>query len=292
MTSLRITHTSTVTSDQIDHLGHMNVRYYAVNARAATRAVLADLGVPRTRDVDIVDMYTRHHHEQLLGTELVVRSGILGVDSTSIRIYHELADAATGDLPATFVYRVRSDIPIDHVATVELPRHGEPRSIDIEARPSHPTLDTVRELGLAMRAPRVLDDSELDDSGTVSPHMVPMLIWGGTTPDGADFQLTHEGPNGESIGWATMETRIGIVRLPGRETRIQSFGATTAVADKTTAMSMWAYDLDTGEVLVTFEVVSLLFNIDARSAMSIPDTMRAEHLANLHPELGSRRPTG
>ncbi|MFT6393412.1 MAG: hypothetical protein ACJA14_002942, partial [Ilumatobacter sp.] len=30
---LAVTHTSTVTADQIDHLGHMNVRYYGVNAR-------------------------------------------------------------------------------------------------------------------------------------------------------------------------------------------------------------------------------------------------------------------
>ncbi len=48
MSGLTTTHTSTVTEDQIDHLGHMNVRFYAVNARAGTDALLADLGLGRT----------------------------------------------------------------------------------------------------------------------------------------------------------------------------------------------------------------------------------------------------
>ena len=34
MSELRTTHESAVTDDQIDHLGHMNVRFYAVNAQA------------------------------------------------------------------------------------------------------------------------------------------------------------------------------------------------------------------------------------------------------------------
>jgi acyl-CoA thioesterase FadM len=61
------------------------------------------------------------------------------------------------------------------------------------------------------------------------------------------------------------------------------------MADKTTQMAMWAYDLDSGDLLVSFEVVSVLFDIGARRAMSIPDDLRTEHGARLHPELGSRR---
>ena len=71
---LAVTHHSTVTEEQIDHLGHMNVRFYGVNAAAGTRALLAELGVGRRR-AQVVDLYTRHRREQLLGAELVVRSG-------------------------------------------------------------------------------------------------------------------------------------------------------------------------------------------------------------------------
>lgn len=285
MTELSTTHTSVVTEDQIDHLGHMNVRYYGVNARAATYSVLAGLGIGGS--LDVFDMYTRHHREQLLGTELEVRSGVLGVDTESIRIYHELANAVTGELAATFVYRVRTDTPFDHLDAVDLPAHGAPRSIDLDAVGSMPSLDTVRSLDLAMRAPRTITTDDTGGGDTVSPHFVPMLIWGGTSPDGSEQSLTMIGPNGERMGWATMETRIGIRRLPTVGTQIQAFGATTAMADKTTQMSMWSFDVDSGELLVSFEVVSVLFNIDERRAMSIPDHLRAEHAAHFHPEIST-----
>lgn len=275
---LTVTHTSTVTEDQIDHLGHMNVRYYAVNARAATRSFLGT--------GEVFDMYTRHFREQLLGTELDVRSGVLSTDTDSTKVYHELANAATGDLAATFVYRVRAQAPDD--SSIELPAHGQPRSIDIDAAMSSPAIDELRSLGLAMRAERTIVHDDLGSGDTVSASMVPMLFWGGESLDGKEQQLVHTGPNGENIGWATMETRAVVNRLPGLGTRIQSFGATTAIADKTTQTSMWVYDLDSGDLLAAFEVVSVLFDIGARRAMSIPDDMRAEQTAQLHPEFGSR----
>lgn len=276
---LNVTHTSTVTADQIDHLGHMNVRYYAVNARAATRSLLGH--------GQIFDMYTRHHREQLLGAELEVRSGVLGVDSGSTRLYHELVNVSTGEPAATFVYRVRSDTPVDHVDAIEFPDHGRPRSINLDAVIATPALDQLQRLELAMRAPRELTRDDTGGGDTVSSSMAPMLFWGGTPVDGTEQQLVHTGPNGENIGWATMETRVVIDRLPELGTRIQSFGATTAIADKTTQTSMWVYNLDDGHLLASFEVVSVLFDISARRAMSIPDDMRAEQVAQLHPEFGS-----
>ena len=63
MTRLTKTHTSTVTEDQIDHLGHMNVLFYAVNARAGTNALLTDLDWEDPAEADVFDMYTRHHRE-------------------------------------------------------------------------------------------------------------------------------------------------------------------------------------------------------------------------------------
>ncbi|MFK7919204.1 MAG: hypothetical protein AB8G14_14105 [Ilumatobacter sp.] len=282
---LTVTHTSTVTEDQIDHLGHMNVRYYAVNARAATRSLLGS--------GQIFDMYTRHHREQLLGSELEVRTGILGVDADSTQLYHELVNVSTGYAAATFVYRVRSNTPIDQVDTVTMPEHGRPRSIDLESVMTTPALSELQELGLAMRAPRDVNTDDTGGGDTVASSLVPMLFWGGEPADGSEFKLVHTGPNGENMGWATMETRVVLNRLPVLGTRIQSFSAVTAVADKTSQQTLWVYDLDgndgSGELLASFEVVSVLFDIGARRAMSIPDEMRARDFSELHPELGSQR---
>lgn len=280
---LTVTHTSTVTADQIDHLGHMNVRYYAVNARAATRSFVGS-GL-------IVDMYTRHHREQLLGAELEVRSGVIddahhsGGDTVSV--YHELVNSTTGDIAATFVYRVRNETPLDGIEIIEMPDHGRPRSIDLGAAMATPELDELRHLDLAMRAPRLLDREDTGGGETVTASMIPMLFWGGEPVDGSAKELVTTGPDGQPVGWATMETRAIIKRLPVLGTRIQSFSANTAVADKTTQSSMWVFDLETDELLASFEVVSILFDIGARRALSIPDDMRADETAKLHPGLGA-----
>ncbi|HZM29222.1 MAG TPA: thioesterase family protein, partial [Acidimicrobiales bacterium] len=103
---LPITHRSEVTEDQIDHLGHMNVRFYAVNAQAGTAAMLAGLPGWGGRPYAVHDVYTRHHREQLVGTPLVVRSAVLGAGADGLRLHHELAAEDTGELAATFVHGI------------------------------------------------------------------------------------------------------------------------------------------------------------------------------------------
>src|SRR3954453_14012617 len=168
---LAVTHTSSVTEDQIDHLGHMNVRYYGVNAHAATNAVLAGLeGWPDGPHL-VHDTYTPHHREQLLGTSLLVRSGMLGADAGGLRIHHELVPTNAEALAATFVHRVS---PIDENGTrlavpdaavdaataqaIERPPYAAPRTVDLDVDPlaSAPSLEEVIERNLAMRKPRTI----------------------------------------------------------------------------------------------------------------------------------------
>ena len=118
------------------------------------------------------------------------------------------------------------------------------------------------------------------------------LIWGGPPPEEHEHDWIQQGPNGERMGWATMESRLRVNRLPPLGARIQSFGATTAIERKTTRSTMWAYDLAEGEVLVAFEVINLAFDIDARRSMLIPDDYVAGEQRHFHPEFArGRRPT-
>ena len=59
-TPLTVTHHSAVTEDQIDHLGHMNVRFYGVNAHAGTAAILDRLAMHAIR-IDIIGPSYRQH---------------------------------------------------------------------------------------------------------------------------------------------------------------------------------------------------------------------------------------
>lgn len=284
----------------------MNVRYYGVNAHAATAAVLDAIDLPRD-DTEVVDAYTRHHREQLLGAPLTVRSGVLDVGAVDLRLYHELANEDTGVLAATFVHRVRrvdSDrggLPLpDGVAgragelMTTIPPHGASRSIPIESDPlaSAPSLPDLRERNLAMRKPRAVSTEECTSDGTFVRTMAPMLVWGGEPIERRMPEMLHTTHDGRRIGWASMETRLAIHRLPRAGDLIQSFSAVLALRDKTSHRILWAYDVDREELLVSFEIVNLAFDVEARAPMTIPDDARAAERAVLHPELAPRPTSG
>jgi acyl-CoA thioesterase FadM len=303
-TDLTTTHHSVVTDDQIDHLGHMNVRFYGVNAQAGSRSLLAAIATDDPRRFVPVDFYTRHHREQLLGARLVVRSGVVDVGVDQLRLYHELANEETGTLAATFVHRVvaeeangdRSPLSDDittraRAMVVAIPEHGATRSISLEADPvaSAPSLERVRELDLAMRQVRAVTPEECDASGTYLRSNAPMLTWAGEPVHRGNPEMLYEGPAGERMGWASMETRIAIRRLPRAGDRVQSFSAVIGLADKTSYRIQWVYEVDGGDLLTTFEIVNLAFDTGSRRPLSIPARLRAAEQSVLHEELAPRR---
>jgi len=300
---LAVTHTSSVTADQIDHLGHMNVRYYGVNAHAGTASMVSELdGWPAGPHL-VHDTYTRHHREQLLGTPLLVRSAVLDADAGGVRLHHELVPADAEGLAATFLHRVS---PIDEsgarlavpqaaidaalaLAVAPLP-YAAPRTIDptVDLLTAAPGLDVVQERGLAIRKPRTIGAEETDGRGSYRPEAMMMLLWGGEIPERAEGwgPDLHEGPQGELMGWALMETRVQLDRLPRAGTRIQSFGATIAIHERATHRMHWCYDLDRRRLLCAFEAVDLAFDTRARRSMVIPDSIRRRQESVLHPDLG------
>ena len=301
---LRVTHEFTVREDQIDHLGHMNVRFYAVAAREGTDALLAELPGWGGRPHVVHDLYTRHLREQLLGTRLVVRSGLIAASADGLTLHHELAAADTGVLAAAFVYRVaavgeggRVHLPAPLVEglaaeVTPAPDYAVTRTISLAADgPSTaPALAQAVERGLALRRPRPVTAEECDAAGRYRVDMAPLLTWGGE-PIGDDRGgALDEGADGTLMGWASMETRLQAVRLPRVGDSIQSFGACVAVHDKVTHRVHWAYDVDRGDLLTAFEVVSLAFDVRSRRPMRIPDATRARELAALQPDLAPRLP--
>ncbi|MFP5321736.1 MAG: hypothetical protein ACLGIC_07785 [Acidimicrobiia bacterium] len=296
MTELRTTHRTTVTEDMIDHLGHMNVRWYGVAARAASEAVVRDLGGEGDLAVDAVDVYTRHFNEQLLGAELEVRSAVLAAGGGSLRVYHELRNTGSGDLAASFVHRLEAtsggDVVAEWPPAVEgrgdIPEHGRPRTISLDTEPlaAAPTLAELQaDPLLAMRHPRRIEAEECRPDGGYDPGNGPMLLWGGEPLEGATGPTLHAGPNGEVVGWATMEHRMAISRLPRLGDRIQSFGCVVELFDKVTHRLMWAYDLDAEELLVAFEVVDIALDTVSRRAVPIPGELRGHAEARLRPDL-------
>lgn len=299
MSELRVTHKSQVTEEQIDHLGHMNVRYYAINAKAGTQACLEALGWDGPTSIH--DIYTRHHHEQLLGTPLEVRSLVLAAGTEGIDLHHELRASDSDDLAATFVHRVapldgdgqRTGFPDRVVAAAAeqvgaVPDYATTRtvSLDTDLLASAPTLEVAVERGLAMRKPRQVSADECHPDGSYETSFAAVLTWGGEPIDErARGDIPHKTDGGARMAWAAMENRVTVNAWPRRGDRIQSFGAPVEVFDKVVHRIQWAFDLDTGVLLNAFEVVSLAFDINARRPMSIPDRFRAYDLDALQPDL-------
>lgn len=296
MTELHTTHRTTVTEDMIDHLGHMNVRWYGVAARAGSDAVVA--GLPAAADVEVraVDLYTRHFREQLLGAELEVRSAVLSGAAGILRLYHELRNVETDELAASFVHglEVRDGGALAEAWTdivsgsADIPEHGRPRSISLDTSPldAAPSFDAVRrdEL-LAMRLPRTIGADECLPDGSYDSGGAPFLLWGGEPLDGATGPTLHAGPDGQLVGWATMENRMVIRRLPRLADRIQSFGAVVEIGDKTTHRVMWCFDVERGDLLVAFEVVDVALDTVSRRAVPIPPELRGHAEDRFRPDL-------
>ena len=285
---LRTTHTSTVTEDQIDHLGHMNVRYYAGNAHAGLRAFLAELpgwgGRPARGP--------RHLHAPL--PRAAARVAARGAQRRprpptprGLRVHHELPQRGRRRPRRHLRPRAQPDRRgRSAAAAVRGRRRGRARrrdrrspttrcartlSLDTDLLAGAPSLALLLERGLAMRKPRQVAPEECDESGRFRVELAPMLTWGGEQVAPDPDEMLVETSDGVLMGWATMETRVQMGDLPRAGDRIQSFGALrrARTTSRCTGCS-WAYDLDSGALLTAFEFVGLAFDVRNRCADEHP----------------------
>lgn len=287
LAALVISHQSRVEADHIDDLGHMNVRYYGMNAHEATLTMCDQLGIG---DRCILSTYTRHHHEQLEGAELEVRSAVAIETGPGLWLYHELRNRATNDLAATFVHELDHPGLDGHaeVPAVSLPDYGWPRTLRLDSNglTSAPPMSQLVAGGHAARRPRAVDREDTRGSDTVAPWLAKNLIWGGEHVEAGDSDWIRTLPRGERYAFVVMETRMWIRKEPITVgTPIQSFRARLEVGTKIEREIAWVYDSSTAEPLAAIESVELCFSMDHRRSMAIPAHDRAEREADLHPEL-------
>lgn len=276
---LTSTHVATVAPEHIDDLGHMNVRWYGHHAVMGSRALGQHLGLQP--DLGLISAYTRHHNEQMEGSELEVSSGVL--DGPTLRFHHELRNRSDGQLAATFVHEL--DHPPIEVPLMAVPDYAAPRSLQLEsnALASAPALAELRDRDLAMRLERTVTTEDSHGADVVPTWLVNNLIWGGERIDEGPW--IHAGPNGERIAFANMESRTWIGAAAPLGIRIQSFGATVHMSEKITRTVNWAFDLDTEQPVAVFEVVNLCFDLNTRRSLAMPPVTRKRQMARFHPDL-------
>lgn len=305
-TELQTLHEATVGADEIDHLGHMNVRFYAEKALRGSSALAQQLGLSRERCaelgtiLELRETFTRHYREQMKDAHLVVRGGILDVRSDGLRMYHELLNPARDERAATFVHEMglrdlgtRAPRPLPEMVVDEAvhrrvawPEHGRPRTVDLSREPQELTLREARERGLAMREVRTLGKAECDEDGFFPAIRYAELVWGGVPVSSrVGFVPLHDLPDGGKMGWAILESRGVLRRQPRAGTRIQSFGAGVEIGRKTSYRHSWVFDVDEGDILCMSSTVDIAFDIRQRRSIEIPPEHRARLDAQCQPDL-------
>jgi acyl-CoA thioester hydrolase len=102
-----ITQRGTVYPWECDHMGHMNVRWYAAKFDEACWQLLASLALTRTRferdgsGMAALEQRIEYKRELHAGDVVTVRSTVVEVKDKIIRMRHEMTNDVTGELAAT-----------------------------------------------------------------------------------------------------------------------------------------------------------------------------------------------
>ena len=102
-----ITFRGTVYPWQCDHMGHMNVMWYAGRFDEATWNLFASVGLTPSylresnRGMVAVEQHVTYKRELIAGDTIFVRSRFVEAREKTLRFVHEMINAETGELAAT-----------------------------------------------------------------------------------------------------------------------------------------------------------------------------------------------
>jgi acyl-CoA thioesterase FadM len=302
MKELKVLHESTVQPEEIDALGHMNVRYYMTRVDQANRAMLAELGIQdgSGKAIRRLDTYTRFHREQFAGATLLTLGGLIadaGSDeSQAINGYFEIRNPDNNQVAASFILRsclidVSNQQVLDINATsaktdltreysVRVPEYGMPRSLSLNdpARISLEELEAV--VGddptpgmMSGRRKNVVYADDCDSDGRLREEVDLMFVLHRPTtgeenePGGPPVMRDSEG---RRYSWAMIETRNVVWHRPMAGEIVLSIGADIANGEKWRQSRRWMFAEETGLLLGISDSVGLCIDLDARRSIPMP----------------------
>ena len=309
---MRLLHESTVAPEEIDSLGHMNVRYYMARMEQANRRLISELGLPQaTQDnamLGRVDTYTRFRNEQFEGANLHTVGGILTLGEGGMQSYIEVRNPDTEQTAATFIVtttllarETRQAMPFPAPAnvpseTVEVPEYAQPRSLQLDAVNTEVDIETLDRLvpnveGGGMMSGRrstTVEPDDVDDSGWLRADIEVMFLpfmkmaqQSGTTQGPPVFHTE----DGRRVGWAVMESRNMLFGQARLNDELAYFSADIGIAAKSRHSRRWAFNQNTGQLLGISDTVGLCIDLDARRAIEWPEELRKDIEAHQLPQL-------
>jgi len=101
------TYRGTVYPWEIDHMGHMNVQFYAAKFDSATWQLFGAIGMTpkwlreNSRGMAAIEQTIKYRAELIAGDLVVVRSTITEISTSSIRFQHVMMNCETGEESAS-----------------------------------------------------------------------------------------------------------------------------------------------------------------------------------------------
>lgn len=297
---------SRVGPEEIDSLGHLNVRFYLARVDRASRALFSALGVTEdwlnSHDAALrrVDTYSRFRREQFEGSVLTVHGGVLRAEATRLRCYFEIRNPAKDQIAATFVTgtelaeratRKPMQLPedarkINEQYGVQLPEHGTPRSLSLDTPRSDVSMQTLlerigeaSEFGMTGRREGTIEAQDCGPDGLLRDDVDLMFVMirrfidpSSAKSFGPPVLHTDEG---HRFGWAMLETRNVEFGRPRAGDEVVWLGADVGISEKSRQSRRWAFVKSTGQLLSINDSVGIAMDLDARKAIPIPASIRA-----------------
>lgn len=306
-------HETTVSAEEIDSLGHMNVRYYMTRMERANRVLLDGLNLPAdllaSSFLRRTDTYTRFRREQFEGATLHTLGGILALTEGGMQSYIEIRNPTTEEVAATFIVTTalidqasRTALPFPAAAwdaaaqQIKVPRFARPRSLSLGPVNTHVTLEDLQnqipevEGGGMMSGRReaTIEADDVDAHGWLKEEIELMFLPFAKLAAQTNVQ---QGPpvfhtsNGQRVGWAVMETRTQTFAQPRLNDVIAYFSADLRIEEKSRLSRRWALNRASGQLLGMSDTVGVCIDLDARRAVPWPEELRAQIERYQQPQL-------
>jgi acyl-CoA thioesterase FadM len=287
-----------VVEADVDAIGHMTVRRYAELAEAvSTRLFEQAVGTALDMAPLISEITTRQHREQFLDAEIDMYAGVVAATTEGITFHIELRNVAKEELASThlvtvqprqFASRAPRRLHGDVVARadgrrIEQPAYGRPRRLGHE--PIMPiTLGDLASDAFDTWSERAIGDEECDDAGWFTGGPTE-LAWG---PPGSARPIApwiFEPPDGGHFAFPNVEHRRTVNALPRRGANVRTVVVNVALERNRRVRREWTFDLQSGAMYACAEFVDLCLDLDARRAVEIPDSVRADLTRYLRTDL-------
>ena len=282
---------------ECDQMGHMNVQFYVQRAEDAVAMFARHIGlgpaVAREANARLTPRqhHVRFHRELRPGAAYWLRAAPVHLPENQIAIVVELVNTADGAVScaATGLYewtdvssRAVLDMPETARAKAQrliqpMPAAALERGIAVNTPPrATATIADADSMGLIVALLGEVQSEHCDGAGflRVRDHMgrvsdaIPNLLMRTTGRDRA--------AEGNRIGGAALEYRF-VYRKPARAGDLISVrSGVKSIGAKTYNWVHWVLNEETGEAIATAEAVAVAMDLDARKAIAIPETLKAD----------------